>query len=273
MSNSIPFQLAVASIFREPKGLLAEKQAYLKPYVAGDLNDLPALGGDEDLELVLHLPLKRANFAFQRAMDHQSTNDEIRQSAQLSLAYIALAAEDYARALELAAAVLTETEKEGVVPSAADGNDNAGGQPTTPSPAIRRQATARMYASEAACLLGDTMQAMKFLAGAGDGQAFDRLASELSGVPPETAKTSLVGKQRLAQAQSAVRTSASAVTATMGNLSTSKQLADAAQALEDGARSGSSDADESMARRALIYCLLRSGTTSAALSLMQSERK
>ena len=162
----------------------------MKPYVAGDLNDLPALGGDEDLELVLHLPLKRANFAFQRAMDHQSTNDEIRQSAQLSLAYIALAAEDYARALELAAAVLTETEKEGVVPSAADGNDNAGGQPTTPSPAIRRQATARMYAAEAACLLGDAMQAMKFLAGAGDGQAFDRLASELSGVPPETAKTS-----------------------------------------------------------------------------------
>jgi pentatricopeptide repeat protein len=66
-----------------------------------------------------------------------------------------------------------------------------------------------------------------------------------------------------------VRSSASAATAAMGNLTAAKQLAMSAQAMEDAYESSR---ERSSARRALIYCLLRGDNHSAALSLLQSMR-
>ena len=105
--------------------------------------------------------------------------------------------------------------------------------------------------------------------GDGKGDAIDRLASDLSGVTLETAAANGKGKRRLARAQTMVKSSASAATAAMGSSTAAKQLAMQAQAMEDAYESNRA---KSSARRALVYCLLREGNHSAALSLLQSMR-
>ena len=61
-----------------------------------------------------------------------------------------------------------------------------------------RRATARMYAAEACCCLGDAVQALTFLAGDEQEYAVDCLASDLGGVTVERASVSSYGKRRLA---------------------------------------------------------------------------
>jgi len=296
-----------------PRGLVIEQQAHLKHYQnifgdenAGDTADdpevsLPPLGSPEDMDMVTRMPLKRARYALERAINHPTSQDETRHAANLCLAYISLVARDYVQALELSIAVILSTASEDeILPSSSktDGSetskraasddkaksDSSGLASVLDSARMRRRATARMYAAEASCCLGDGLQAMQFLAGDGsDADAFNRLASDLGGVDVETAAASDMGKRRLSQAQSQVRSSASAVTAAMGNLAAAKQLAMSAQAMEDAAyQSGEAGAavfesssftrSRSAARQALIYCLLRTGNNSAALSLLQSSR-
>merc|ERR1719491_686349 len=108
---------------------------------------------------------------------------------------------------------------------------------------------------------------MRYLEGNGQEDAFDRLASELGGVTIEVASSNSLGKARLARAQSMVRSSASVASAALGNLTTAKQLAMSAQAMEDAY---SSSRERSNARRALFYCMLREGNSGAALSLLKS---
>jgi hypothetical protein len=126
-----------------------------------------------------------------------------------------------------------------------------------------------MYAAESSCVLGKAMDAMKFLVGDGQDDAFDRLASDLGGVTIETAAANGRGKRRLARAQTAVLSSASAVTADLGNFAAAKKLAMSAQAMEDAYQS---NREQSSSRRALAYTLLKSGNNGAALSLFRSLR-
>lgn len=178
-------------------------------------------------------------------------------SARLTMAYVQLAFREFEKALEGATLVLE-------IPEPSDQDDALSCRVHK-----RRMATARMYAAEASCAVGESVEAMKFLVGDGQDDAFDRLASELGGVTIETAATNGKGKRRLAKAQSMVRSSASAATAVMGNLTAAKQLAMSAQAMEDAY---ATNRERSSARRALIYCLLRGGNDGAALSILRSLR-
>lgn len=217
------------------------------------------LASPEDLAQLQINPLPRARFSLAHAVELMDRHGESNQgilalaSAQVSLAYVCLETKDFASAREYADAVLKH-----ILPEA--GMDSA-------SKALfqRQQATARMYASEAACMLGDAVSSMKYLVGDGKNDAFDRLASALGGVTIETAATHTgsQGKMRLAKAQAMVRCSASAASACMGNLAAAKQLAMSAQAMS---REGS------YATRALVYCMLREGNRGAALTLLRSAR-
>lgn len=180
-------------------------------------------------------------------------------SAQVSLAYICLETKDYAKALEYAETVWNKEDLETGTTTTSTTMDAA-----RKALFQRQRATACMYASEAACVLGDAVQSMKFLVGDGKNDAFDRLATALAGVTIETAnRAGTSGKIRLAKAQAMVRCSASAASASMGNLAAAKQLAMSAQAMS---REGL------YATRALVYCMLREGNRGAALTLLRSAR-
>ena len=314
----------------------------------------PPLGSSEDLDCVSRQPLKRAKFALELVLEEceekgSGTTTDMQQAARLALAYVALVRRDYERAMELAQAVMSSSSI--AEPSDTSSSTSGGGITTSltlsESLRARRSATARMYAAEASCCLGDAAQAMKYLAhndlspttstpsgqptavtglpnegnGNHNNTLLDRLASNLAGVTIETAAVSGMAKRRLARAQVLVRASACIVTATLGgnhNMIAAKQLAMQAQAMEDASSSSSAFhhyqsgapappallsssssgssaiatssasaypningnagagngefVNRSLARRALIYCLLRGGNSSAALSLLQSMR-
>lgn len=204
----------------------------------------------EELEIVRRTPLIRARACLETALywldQGFQKDDNALSSTRLALAFVMLELRDFARALKMSKLVIDE-------------------RPQSSNP--RKLATARMYAAEASCALGDAQAAMRFLVGDGQDDAFDRLASELGGVTLEVAASNVKGKARLARAQAMVRSSASAASAVLGNIGPAKQLAMSAQAMEDAY---SSNREGSTARRALIYCMLREGNSGAALSLLRS---
>lgn len=213
------------------------------------------VGSPEDLEQVKRNPLIRARVVLEKLIARKDKVDEEEfVSAQLILAYVSLAFQEYHEALNLSKQVI-EYEP----PSNAS---NA-----TKRACSRRVATARLYAAEVSCVLGETLDAMKFLVGDGQADAIDRLAADLSGVTLEMAASSGTGKTRLARAQLTVRASASALTASMGDIAAAKQLAASAQAVEGAC---TSNHDLASARRALVFTLLRSGNHGPALSLLRS---
>lgn len=219
---------------------------------------VPSLATPEDLEQVKRSPLVRARACLEHALKFgKELGDEALMSARLTLSFVHLAFRKYDDALRAAKLVL----------DAPDLSETA--DEISILTHRRRIATARMYAAEASCALGETMNAMKFLVGDGADDAFDRLASDLGGVTIETAAANGKGKRRLARAQTVVRTNAAGVTAAMGNLTAAKQLAMSAQAMEDAY---ASNRERSSARRALIYTLLRGGHHGPALSLLRSLR-
>jgi hypothetical protein len=233
----------------------------------------PHLGSPQDLDQLMQNPLPRARAAFETALHFMKTEDDdgdqknttsftstdrlAEISARVSLSYIGLEMKDYVSALDYAQQALEQGEQ-GVTDEMMSTLDTAGRTLWQ-----RQQATARMYASEAACVLGDAMNSIKYLVGDGKNDAFDRLAVELGGVTLEMASRDASGKKRLAKAQAMVRCSASAATACLGNLSAAKQLAMSAQAMT---REGS------YATRALVYCMLQEGNRGAALKLLTSAR-
>mmetsp|Transcript_15193 Transcript_15193/g.24603 ORF Transcript_15193/g.24603 Transcript_15193/m.24603 type:complete len:198 (-) Transcript_15193:92-685(-) len=190
--------------------------------------------------------------------DDESVPDDLTlQSARLSLAYVCLEGKDFKEALKYSELVVKSNESEAGIDSARRIMFK------------RQQATARMYASEASAMLGDSMASMKYLAGDGQKDAIDRLACDLGGVSLEMAASNPKAKNRLAKAQTMVRCSASAASACLGNLAACKQLALGAQAMEN---SYSASREGSIARKALLYCMLREGNHGAALSLIRSAR-
>ena len=336
---------------REPRGLV------IGPSLDGEISidvpaedkALPELASAQDLEWFSRHPLKRARWALEHLVDGSlfpekkdvdaAMSENVQEAARLSLAYLCLLNREYDRALDLAQSILPNGES----PPRSD-SQTLSSSPSTSSTTnnlgeslrSRRYATARMYAAEAACCLGDAPQAMKYLVhnnnnnnvqsqvmpseNNGNNNAWlDRLASDLAGVTIETAAVSRLGKRRLARAQTLVRATTSVVTATLGgpqNMTVAKQLAMSAQAMEDaltvsgavaatptttgiGNSSGGGGvfpsqnttaatttvgnhfsvvaedpwANRSVSRRALLYCNLRAGNSSAALSLLQSLRR
>lgn len=216
------------------------------------------LASPDDLEQVKRNPLVRARASLEHVIrSEEDLGSETLTSARLTLAYVHLAFVDYESALEMAKLVIDSQEPSGA-------SDEA-----TRRWHKRSVATARMYAAESSCAMGLSLDAMKFLAGDGQEDAFDRLASDLGGVTIETAAVNGKGKRRLARAQTAVRSSASAVTADLGNLTAAKQLAMSAQAMEDAY---ASNREQSSSRRALAYTLLKGGNHGAVLSLLRSLR-
>lgn len=231
---------------------------------------LPELASPEDLKSIRENALMRAKMALKMALDlfgerGTGPDDMELQSARLSLAYISLEEKDYKTALEYSMMVL-DNSNASADKSAAEDEDPA---ETARRIMLKRQAaTARMYASEASASLGDPMASMKILVGDGKDDAFDRLSSDLGGVTIGMASANNKAKSRLAKAQTMVRCSASAASASLGNLTASKQLAMSAQAMENSYMA--SREGPSQARKALLYCMLREGNHGAALTLLRS---
>jgi hypothetical protein len=242
----------------EPQGIVVDN-ALFNDDVGVVREELePTLGSLEDMAQVKRNPLLRARASLEYSVQK---GDELVPdalvTARLSLAYVYLSFGEHRRALEMAKLVLDKAE-----------DASASSTDVTHILHKRQIATARMYAAEASCKLGEMVDSMKYLVGDGKDDAFDRLASDLGGVTLETASTNGKGKRRLAKAQAMVRSSACAVTANMGNPA-AKQLANSANAMEDVY---SEDRERSSARRALIYTLLREGHQSSALTMLLSLR-
>jgi hypothetical protein len=250
---------------REPLGVIVDS-SMLSDDVDVEREELEVeLGSPADLEQVKRTPLLRARAVLEHVLREGAATlaPDTLTSTRLSLAYVKLAFRDYRQALEISQLVLAEESKQ--EPTDADGADLV----TRRLNHNRQMATARIYAAEASCALGEMVESMKYLVGDGKEDAFDRLASDLSGVTLETAAGNGKGKRRLAKAQAMVRSSACAVTAAMGNTQAAKQLANSANAMEDAY---AHNRERSSARRALIYALLRDGHQSPALNLLLSLR-
>lgn len=254
--------LACISISSEPHGIVIDNSVFSDDVGVVREEIVAVLGSPEDIEQVKRNPLLRGLASLEHVMQNEDQlESDALTSARLSISYIYLAFGDHRRALDMANVVLESM-------SSIMLNEN------NKSDSVHRLhkcqvANARMYAAEASCALDDMTGAMKLLVGDGKDDAFDRLASDLSGVTFETASASDQAKRSLAKAQTMVRSSACAVTAAMGNNRAAKQLAHSANAMEDAY---SSNRERSSARRALIYTLLREGNQSSALTMLFSLR-
>ncbi len=234
--------------------------------------NLPALASPEDLASIRENSVMRAKMALKMALqlfgENGTNSDELElQSARLSFAYVCLEDKDFKTALEYSMMVLNNSK---ATASNATMEDEDPAESARQTMIKRQAATARMYASEASASLGDPMASMKILVGDGKDDAFDRLSSDLGGVTIGMASANNKAKSRLAKAQTMVRCSASAASASLGNLTASKQLAMSAQAMENSYMA--SREGPSQARKALIYCMLREGNDGAALTLLRSAR-
>jgi len=237
----------------EAKGLLIQSTSrdIIKDSIKTDTINV------DDIDAVKKKPLLRARTCLETSLhlvnEEGSKDIDALSSTRLALSYILLELRDFVRALKMANLVI-------------EGDKSSSSMAQKSRAELRKIATARMYASEASCALGQAQDGMRYLVGDGQDDAFDRLAMELGGVTMQVAASNMKGKARLARAQSMVRSSASAASAVLGNIGPAKQLAMSAQAMENA----SSSKGESTARRALIYCMLREGNNGAALSLLKS---
>jgi hypothetical protein len=221
---------------------------------------LAGLGSPEDIEQVKRNPLLRARDCLQHVLlDRNQLDTDALMSARLSMCYVELALRNYHSVL-----AATKTILEDIQVIMAQNNPE--------SESVRRlhkrqAASAVMYAAEASCALGQLRDSLTFIAGDGHDGVLDELATSLSGVSLASASRNELAKRRLAKAQTIVRTSASTLSAAIGDVKTAKQLANSASAIED---LYSDDSERSMARRALIYTLLRENNPSSALTMLLS---
>lgn len=247
---------------RETKGIVVDRAIFTDDTSIVHEDIEPVLGSPEDFDQVKRNPLFRALSCFDHVLQFESSiSADALASARLSKAYVCLAFSNYKLALELSKLVLASTDTF---------NDVDDG---TRRLYKRQQATARMYAAEATCALGDVEEGMRFLMvedGTKDANHLDCLASDLAGVAlVGSSSNNTTSKLRLAKAQAMVQSSASAINAVNGNQQTAKQLATSALEIADTYFS-STNQEYSFARRALLYTLLREGNTQKALSLLMS---
>eukprot|EP00980_Cylindrotheca_fusiformis_P011289 scaffold2598_cov136-Cylindrotheca_fusiformis.AAC.4 len=260
----------------------------------------PVLGSPQDIEQVHSNPLPRAKSCLKHCLDiitnTNTTNNKtsmmqrdklVMSSAKLSMSYVCLEQREYKESLKYAQQVLemakpmlapNQTDEDGDDADICTSVENGPSKQIIESTIQRQVATARMYGTEASCALGDPTTGMSILVGDDEG-FIDRLASGLAGVTLEEAATNPEGKARLAKAQAIVRCNASIVSAELNQMGAAKQLAMSAQAMEgvyhntnNTSKKGSSSSDMAYAKRALIYCMLREGNSSAALQILRSVR-
>jgi hypothetical protein len=240
------------------------------------LENLPPVSSQADIYLVKKYPLARARSCLEVAlglMDETvpSRRDLVaQQSARCSLAYVCMEMKEYETAKDHCENLILA----GYDMINGDGPTDDKGEKISSEPLDEAQltlvkrlmATARIYAAEASSILGDSFSAMTFILGDKKENAIDRLAMDLSGVTIEMANKSPRAKMQLAKSQSMVRCNASAAWATMGNHPVSRQLA-------MSANSYSTSRDDSAARSALLYGMLREGNQGVALlTLLRSSR-
>ncbi|GAX22260.1 CCR4-NOT transcription complex subunit 10 [Fistulifera solaris] len=241
----------------EPTGIIMDKSILHCTMEVKSEDLVASIGSAADIEQVKRNPLLRAKFILEITIvwsqTKTTTDREVLIAAQLSLAYVLLAFKDYSEALKLTDKVLAEENRE-------------------PGPVglyrKRQLATARMYAGEALLNLSRAKESIKVLAENAEDESLGPLAVDLAGVTADQAATNEKAKVQLAKAEAMVRSSCSAAYAAFGDIETAKQLANSAAAWEDahGVKHNQSDA-----RNALIYALLREGQ-STALNLMTSLR-
>lgn len=260
-----------------------------------DVALVPVLGSPQDMEQLKSNPLPRAkacltnciqlllknsnkNSASISMQQQQQKDSLIMLSARLSMSYVCLEHRQFEKSLENAALVLALASALLLLLANNDNEEKEDGpsKQIVESTIQRQIATARMYGAEASCALGDATAGMTILVGDND-QFIDRLASDLAGVTLEEAASNQDGKARLAKAQAMVRCNASIVSAELNHMGTAKQLAMSAQAMEGVYRNNSSSTtrsaltnDTSYAKRALVYCMLREGNSSAVLQILRS---
>lgn len=221
---------------------------------------VPNVGSVADIDQVKRNPMLRARFALEHVLGSESTSSErdVITAAQLSLAFVNLAFKDYQQAFNISAGIIQHEEE-----------CNNIGSVSNKLYTRRQFATARMYAAESLLNLSKAQDAMQLLVGDEKDVAFDFLAFDISGVSSETAAVNEKAKRRLAKAKAMVRSSGCAVYTATGDFETAIQLANSAPAVEGAIES---NLECSVARRALIYTLLREGQQSPALELLTSLR-
>jgi hypothetical protein len=216
------------------------------------------LGSEQDMQQVGRNPLLRARFCLKHVAEKGIyTGRDMKECVPLMLSFINLCFHEYQAALKYAKIVI----------NAPQGSNNE--ESISKTLHTRRQASARMYAAEAECALGNATDAMKYLMGTGTGDTLKILASDLSGVTLSVATNNIKGRHRLAHAQAMVRCSASVVSAVMGDIVAAKELAMSAQTMEDAY---ASNREQCSARRALLYWSLRFNDREGALTLLKSMR-
>lgn len=242
----------------EPRGVLVNTDFLVEQPDVSDEVVVSVLASPEDMAQVARNPLVRARATLERILRWDPpVGEDILVPAQLMLAYVKLAFRDYEGVLGLCGNILDHPTPVG--------NDQV---------LIRthRQihASARIYAAEACLALGNANDAMKFMVGETqqDG-ALDHLAFELCGVDQKMAAADADHKIRYALSQATVKANASSITAALGNHSVAKQLALAAQTMEDAV---ASHRECSHARRALAYASLMSGNHGSTIPLLKSLR-
>jgi hypothetical protein len=239
------------------KGLLLDNAAFSDDETIIIEEPESVLASSEDMAQVRRSPLVRARVCIEIALQSESKLNHTQLIAsRLGLAFIYLSFGYHQRALDMCQLIFGMS-------SPLFGDD------TITSRLYRRQlATARLYASEAACALGQPGKSMLYLTvGSLDESDLDGLVRSLSGVSLDA--TSDKAKRQLERAQAIVR-SLTVVLSSNSNDTYSQSARQLVAKVRSEEEWHSMDIEKSSACLALVYSLLRAGEQSPALGLLMS---
>jgi len=203
------------------------------------------IGSRSDIEQVQRVPLLRAQGCLEYVLQLKAVDKTSLASARVSLAYVKLCMRDNGGALNAARAVIESVS-------------------VTDSVHMKRLlSTARMYAAEAACEMGNFSDAKAFLLHTGGTESLDLIASDLN----DNTTANGASSNDLAEAQAAVRAFASVIAAAQGDPLGAKKFVSSTSTVDSPIES-----KQASIRRALMYSLMRDGHQSSALSLFLSLR-
>jgi hypothetical protein len=228
------------------------------------------LGSPRDMQQLKDTPLLRAMSCLQMAhrllysrtqTDNKENTEHVIVSiddkecllaTRLVMAYVHLEWSDYVLALRMARLVLGDI---------ADWKETSSAENTKAHLVrLRQAATAKLYACEALCAMGNPTEAMEMLQHGADtietkkddNASLTRLASDLA--------MNTTQSRRLEKALEGVHISASGAAAAAGNLVLAKKHAMEASSISTTVES----------RRALLYCMMKEGNHEGVLALIRS---
>jgi hypothetical protein len=235
------------------------------------------LGSPRDMQQLKDTPLLRAMSCLQMAhrLLHSRTQTDDKENTEhvivsiddkecllatrLAMAYVHLEWSDYVLALRMSRLVLGDI---------ADWKDTSSSAENTKAHLLRlrQAATAKLYACEALCAMGNPTEAMEMLqqndadkseAKKDENASLARLASDLAMNSDDSSATQ---SRRLEKALEGVHISASGAAAAAGNLVLAKKHAMHASSICTTVES----------RRAMLYCMMKEGNHEGALALIRS---